>query len=1240
MKPCQSAQPPVFGGAVPGEEDLLQEQSRCWVQGERLPVEAYLRTYPGLQGNRELVLDLICHELILRTRRGEAPTAEEYLRRFPDFAADLRAQFDVHQALAAEEDFRTPPDTSPNRSTSRQHGDGPVAGAWGLCDTSPKRQRGDGPIAGAPGLCREGGLPVTDLPGGEREAYPKRVADYEVLGELGRGAMGVVYLARQHGLKRLVALKMIQSPANDHPRMLARFRAEAEVLARLQHPNIVQIHEVGECEGRPFFALEYLPGGGLDRRLNGNPQPPRAAVQLLWALARAVDAAHQGGVIHRDLKPANVLLAADDTPKLTDFGLAKQLDGGAGQTNTGDILGTPHYMAPEQACGRRGAVGPWTDVYALGAILYELLTGRPPFNGATIWDTLEQVVSLDPVPPARLQAKVPRDLEVICLKCLEKEPARRYARATDLAEDFRRWLAGEPIRARPTPAWERAWRWGRRRPAVAALTMAGLLSALVLVGAVLVWFKAAESRALLEARKARDHEAIALSLADFREALHQVEASRADQRWKEAHSRLTTLIRQLRVAQQTFPAATQFGALLSRTEDLRRPIELGLTARERLRRFRTLRTEAGFLVMGLAGTDLEARSGRARQVVGEAFALFGAEAEAGPVPALERSDQPAEEQREVREGCCEMLLGLAQLAAESASGDNSSAEVAAVQRALALLDRAAHLGVAAGVRHCRRSRYLVRLGRVREARAADEQGQAHPPVRAFEFFLRGSDLYADGDLTGAVSAFETALSLEPNHAAAAYALALPHLRLRLQTGQPVVARGHLEVARMSLTTCLNQHPGLPWPYLCRAFALGELGEYQAADDDFTAAEQALRDRPDAAARYALLVSRGALRIRQGALTAAVEDLTAAVRLKPRDYQAHVNLSRAYQLLRQEKKALGQMDEALALCPPSARAVLHRTRARLHQEAGRIAAAVRDLDEAARLEPAGPNSPPAAEDLLAKGCLLAQSQDYPGAIAALDAALRARPNHAAALRARAEALLHLQRDADALRDLNCLLEGEAPAKPSAPGSAAASPSRRGRQPGTAPLYRARAGIRAKAGDFSGAIEDYTLALGEEPDHAAAHVGRGWAYLALDGPTLALADFDRAVRLDPKDGDAHNGRAYARVKAGRYQDAVDDAEQAIRLGPPTARHRYNAARVFAQAFLKAAEDDTLQNAQGRALRAEYQDRAVVLLRDALAALPHAEQSAFWTGTVQRDRALHPIRQSHAFQQLAARFAGKTP
>ncbi|HEY2148006.1 MAG TPA: serine/threonine-protein kinase, partial [Pirellulales bacterium] len=276
---------------------------------------------------------------------------------------------------------------------------------------------------------------VDAAPGTTQDASPRRpvsvapvIAGYEILGELGRGGMGVVYKARQTGLNRIVALKMILTDSDAGPAEISRFRAEAAAVARLQHPNIVQIIEVGENQGRLFFSLEYMDGGGLNHKLGRRPQPPREAAALVETLARAIHHAHQRGVVHRDLKPANVLLTADGTPKIADFGLAKYLDV-SGQTAVGAVLGTASYMAPEQAQGQNHQVGPAADIWALGVILYEMLTGRPPFRGDSLHGTLAQVLNAEPPPPRQLSPDVPAALQAICLRCLRKDPVQRYPSA-------------------------------------------------------------------------------------------------------------------------------------------------------------------------------------------------------------------------------------------------------------------------------------------------------------------------------------------------------------------------------------------------------------------------------------------------------------------------------------------------------------------------------------------------------------------------------------------------------------------------------------------------------------------------------------------------------------------------------------------------------------------------------------------------------------------------------------------
>jgi len=379
-------------------------------------------------------------EELLQTLLDSGGTPEEVCRTCPELLPQVRAAWQRLRAVEAEVSALFPEPTSLNGSAPRA-------------------------------------LPAADLP---------RIPGYEVQQILGRGGMGVVYKAWHQRLNRAVALKMLLAGAYARPEELQRFLREAEAVAGLNHANIVQVHDVGGLEGRPYFTMELVEGGSLAQKVAGTPQPARQAAALVATVAEAIQVAHQSGIIHRDLTPSNILLTADGTPKITDFGLARRLEGG-GLTLSGVIMGTPSYMAPEQARGQKEGLGPASDTYALGAILYELLTGRPPFRSETAAATLHQVLSEDPIPPSRLVPRLPRDLETICLKCLQKEPQRRYASAAALASDLRRFLRGEPIAARPLGPLSRLVRWVRRRPTAAALSgvlLAAVLLALALVG---VW---------------------------------------------------------------------------------------------------------------------------------------------------------------------------------------------------------------------------------------------------------------------------------------------------------------------------------------------------------------------------------------------------------------------------------------------------------------------------------------------------------------------------------------------------------------------------------------------------------------------------------------------------------------------------------------------------------------------------------------------------------------------------------
>jgi eukaryotic-like serine/threonine-protein kinase len=413
--------------------------------GQAVRVETYLQQHPQLRGNAGNVVALIVAECHWRRQGEPGLSPREYQERFPEYWDQAAEQI---EALSIS---RTPPRTPRNSPGS----------------TVPPRDGVE--------------LTVPDEDAGFRDPSWPVVPGYEVVGELGRGGMGIVYKVRQLSLGRIVALKMILSGEQASRDELARLRAEARTLGELQHPNIVAIHDVGEHQGRPFLALEYLEGGALAQKLAAVPQPARESAQLLVYLARAVQAAHEKGVIHRDLKPGNVLLTADGTPKVSDFGLAKRLEDST-SASVGGVRGTPPYMPPEQASGLGQDIGPTADVYALGATLYEMLTGRPPFRGASHMDTLRQVLELDPVPPRRLNPAVPRDLETVCLKCLQKTPARRYSSARELAEDLQRFLAGEPVLARPVGRIEQLGRWALQHKPLVAAAAAFLITGAVALG--------------------------------------------------------------------------------------------------------------------------------------------------------------------------------------------------------------------------------------------------------------------------------------------------------------------------------------------------------------------------------------------------------------------------------------------------------------------------------------------------------------------------------------------------------------------------------------------------------------------------------------------------------------------------------------------------------------------------------------------------------------------------------------
>jgi eukaryotic-like serine/threonine-protein kinase len=1072
---------------------------------------------------------------------------------------------------------------------------------------------------------------------------------YEILRELGRGGMGIVYLARDLELNRPVALKMLLPARQANDRELTRFRREAEAVAHLQHPNVVQIHAVGQVMGRPYLVLEFCDGGNLEERLDGTPLPPVQAARLVLTLARAVQHAHSQGIVHRDLKPANVLLRrkseirnpksekreegswsdfgfriSDFEPKVTDFGLAKRLDQPRGPTRSGVVLGTPSYMAPEQASNGGQALDPRVDVYALGAILYELVTGRPPFKGESALDTLQLVVHEEPVSPARLRPGCPRDLETIILKCLHKDPRRRYASAQALAEDCTAFLRQEPIRARATPSWERVGKWVRRHPAAAVLLAGSCLALAGLVGAG-VWHTAelrtAVHAARLAEKSALETAQLTHARAEARELLHEAEKAFTLKEWDKARLQADQALTAL-------GARSELADLAARAERLRDDCLRRQNTLRRYEEFLTFRDEAFFHASLFTGLDTAANREKTITAANMALAQFGFDG-ADQGSSLSLCASLEERQRtEIVAGCYDLLLVLAEATATSVPGQPQADRQRQLGEALAILERAERLGLpSTKAYHLRQARYLNLLGRQGEAVAHRARAEKIEPVSAADHFLIGDERRARGDLAQACRDYERALRSQPNHFWAQYSLALCCLRLQ-----------RLSEARIGLTACLGQRPDFAWLYALRGFIHVEVREFRAAEEDFA---QALTLKPDETTRYAIHANRGVLRFeqartgealrslhmlswvpvcglygslglayRQLRLTEAVNELREAIQLKPGNYQAHVSLAQVYAAQGQVAAARAEFTKAIKLAPELA--YLYRTRADFAWQHRNWPAARKDLVEAIRREPEG--SQAAAEDQVKLGQLLQREGEYEAAARAYEAALRGRPDLAGTLRLRAVAMLELHKYEEAARSLDRYL-------------AAADAGRE--RPTLAEAYRLRGLTRTQLGRYEGALHDYTRALELEPD-SATRTYRGWIYLVQGAPKLALSDFEEALRLDPSEVDAYNGRGNARVKGGQVLEGVEDAEEAVRRGPSTSRTLHNAAAIYALA--SAAPEAVRRTSPGKTLQQEYQDRALDLLARSLAAVPSAQQTRFWNEQIGKDPDLEPIRHLLRYQQLA--------
>jgi tetratricopeptide (TPR) repeat protein/tRNA A-37 threonylcarbamoyl transferase component Bud32 len=1029
------------------------------------------------------------------------------------------------------------------------------------------------------------------------------LAEFNLLAELGRGGMGVVYKARHRQLKRVVALKMIGDGKYASPGMRERFLIEAEAVARLRHPNIVQIYDIGEAGGNSYVTLELLEGGSLADRLKGTTQPGRAAAELVATLATAMHAAHQAGIVHRDLKPPNVLFDRDGTPKITDFGLAKRLEVEQGHTVTGQIMGTPSYMAPEQAQGLTHQMGPPADIYALGAILYEMLTGRPPFMGSSLMETLHQVVYDDVVPPSRIQPRIARDLETICLKCLERPPQKRYATAAALADDLRRYLDDLPIQARRTPAWERAAKWVRRHPTAATLMTLGTLAVLALaIGSV--------------AGARIENQRVARRRSESEQLLDAYQTRLLARKWGDGQliGDLSKLVTGLKPEPRLVDIRGRAERLLDQAARGLRDEEDGRRDHERLETF-IQRRDAAFLSENrYTNVDLPADPKATRAAARAALDVFATPGPdqrwtLGPLPRT----LTAQEQAEVGEDRYGLLLILAGSAAEATAGEDP---VQQARLGLNLLDQAAALRPQpTAAYHRLRANCLARNG---DAAGADRERAVAGRLQvttALEHFLMGQEAFKRHDWKTALEEFDTTLRMQPGHF---WALCLSAVS-SIQTSNP-------GLAKLGLNGCIERRPDFAWLFLLRGLASGQqavqarvvgktLGitggsieaqaeaQFEAAEADFRAALVRLEMAPSDELRYTVLVDRALMRFQRGRLDDSAADLRAAIQLDGRYYNAMASLAQVLQRQKKWDEAVDQFTQAIARKPDLA--ALYRGRAAVQQErddqspAHRVAA-LADLDEAIRRET--PGQPIQAGDHTARATLLRRDQRYNEALAACDAALKIAPDYDVVHRLRVLLLLDLGRPDEVIRSCDGAL---ARGKP------------------WPDILEIRGLARASRRDYAGAIDDYSHALYVRGDQPRLLSARGWAWVFSDAPRQALRDFDEALRLDTSNGEAHSGRGLALALVGDHRAAVAAAEESLRHDAPTARRAYNAARVYARAAAAAASEVADKGRLAVTQVERYQDRAVALVKLALERTPRERRAAFWHDEIEADPALRSLQ-----------------
>lgn len=1089
---------------------------------------------------------------------------------------------------------------------------------------------------------------TTESPGNEIGSTDSlTIGGYKVLKELGRGGMGVVYKAHHPKLNRVVALKMILSGATAGSQDLSRFLVEAEAIARLQHPNIIQLFEFGEYQGQPFFTLEFVPGGSLADSIKDQPLSPLLAAQVVLQIARGMAFAHEKGIVHRDLKPANILVQemtstqrdtgknhskTDSTRmgmdiKITDFGLAKKVESDGELTGTNAIMGSPCFMAPEQARGDTADIDAISDVYGIGAILYQVITGRPPFQAAKVMEVLRQVIDKEPIPPSHLGLKLDRDLETICLKCLEKEKSKRYQSAALLADDLERYLNHEPIQARPPGISEKFGKWVKRKPLAAALWGVSFLALVGLFASIAFYAQYQRQQAGISKRILEDYQKQQDALGKARESYQKGKDFEKEEKWAASNTEYQKALSVLEEnpdleSGELMTEITGKIALVSRNIlELERKKEAAL----RLDRFSKNYDNAQFYYIfsseAKAKENLEKALSFAALALGEFLdskSSLNKDLFQETIKYLQTN-----ESRKIERNIYELFL---------ISCDLNGVVLGNQEKAKVDLGQAREFGNLVGIHSKSFKRVSAKLnaaivGKSLDSRAWEKENQSESNGFV-DWFLIALEKYKQNQWIDSLEANREVLKEQGDHFWGHYLAGLCFLQLN-----------QLEKAKAEFTVCINLRPEFAWPILQRALASLRMaqnekntkissGELIEAQIDF---ENALKN-PDSLVQYVGLKGLGILKLEKGDFKEAVENIGKAAKNDLRDFRIFLDLASAYQKAGDLDKALEAIDQGI-LAFPSASG-LWQKKGMLNQKSGKINLAKVDLENATRLLRAENDPEALVATLLELGQADFRDGYYEKAIATFDEALKIRPKNLVALRFKANSLLQKKDFQNAGKVIDQYLDAN------------------GSNPVPHKVYETRGLIYAEQGKIPSAIEMYSLALAQNPknpeERAEIRRHRGWAYYLNDAFRLSFQDFDLSLTQDKVLAvDALVGRGGSRLKMKLIDQALEDAQLVeVKVSREnlslTQRHNYILATIYSQAYAMSRQmylnGDPEKN-QGLAEKVKlYRARALENLKASLAKQPAEKQNSFWNDQIEKEAAFAPIRTLDGYRDIGVRFPPK--